>query len=49
MVEDFPSRQRRPPDKTNKGKSDEAADAGALTYLVTYLKNVASNRALRMF
>ena len=37
MVESCPSRQRRPPCKTNKGMSDEAADAAALTYLVTYL------------
>ena len=32
MVESTPSRQRRPPCKTNKEKSDEAADAAALTY-----------------
>ena len=32
-----PSRQRRPPYKTNKGKTDEAADAAALTYSLTYL------------
>ena len=37
MVESSPSRQRRPPCKTNKEKSDEAADAAALTYLLTYL------------
>ena len=36
MVESSPSRQRRPPCKTNKQKSDEAADAAALTYLLTY-------------
>ena len=36
MVESSPSRQRRPPCKTNKEKSDEAADAAALTYLLTY-------------
>ena len=36
MVESLPSRQRRPPCKTNKGKSDEAADVAALTYLLTY-------------
>ena len=35
MVESSPSRQRRPPCKTNKGMSDEAADAAALTYLLT--------------
>ena len=32
MVESSPSRQRRPPCKTNKEMSDEAADAAALTY-----------------
>ena len=36
MVESSPSRQRPPPCKTNKGMSDEAADAAALTYLLTY-------------
>ena len=36
MVESSPSRQRRPPCKTNKEMSDEAADAAALTYLITY-------------
>ena len=35
MVESTPSRQRRPPCKTNKEMSDEAADAAALTYLLT--------------
>ena len=35
MVECSPSRQRRPPCKTNKEMSDEAADAAALTYLLT--------------
>ena len=35
MVESTPSRQRRPPCKTNKEESDEAADAAALTYLLT--------------
>ena len=34
MVESSPSRQGRPPCKTNKGMSDEAADAAALTYLL---------------
>ena len=34
MVESTPSRQRRPPCKTNKEESDEAADAAALTYLL---------------
>ena len=37
MVESSPSRQRRPPGKTNKGMSDEAADAAALSYPATYL------------
>ena len=36
MVESSPSRQRRPPCKTNKEMSDEAADAAALTYLLTW-------------
>ena len=36
MVESTPSRQRRPPCKTNMGESDEAADVAALTYLLTY-------------
>ena len=36
MVESSPSRQRRPPCKTNMEMSDEAADAAALTYLLTY-------------
>ena len=35
MVESSPSRQRRPPCKTNKEMSDEAADAAALTYFLT--------------
>ena len=37
MVESSPSRQGQPSCKTNKEKSDEAADAAALTYLLTYL------------
>ena len=37
MVECSPSRQRQPPCETNKGTSDEAADAVALTYLLTSL------------
>ena len=37
MVESSPCRQRRPPCKTNKEMSDEAADAAALTYLLVYL------------
>ena len=32
MVESSPSRQRRPPCKTSKEMSDEAADAAAFTY-----------------
>ena len=35
MVESSPSRQRRPPCKTNKEMSDEATDADALTYSLT--------------
>ena len=35
MVASSPSRQRRPRCNTNKGMSDEAADATALTYLLT--------------
>ena len=42
MVESTPSRQRRPPCKTNKEESDEAADAAALTYLLTYLRLIPS-------
>ena len=34
MVESSPSRQRRPPCKTSKEMSDEAADAAALTYIL---------------
>ena len=37
MVESSPSCQRRPPCKTNKEMSDEAADAAALTYLLTLM------------
>ena len=37
MVESSPSRQRRPPCKTSKEMSDEAADAAALIYLVTLI------------
>ena len=36
MVGSTPSRQRRPPCKPNKEMSDAAADAAALTYLLTY-------------
>ena len=35
MVESSPSRERRPPCRTSKEMSDEAADAAALTYLLT--------------
>ena len=35
MVESSPSRQRRLPCKTSIEMSDEAADAAALTYLLT--------------
>ena len=35
MVESSPSHQRRPPCKTNREMSDEAADAAALTYLLS--------------
>ena len=38
MVEISPSRQRRPPCKTSKVMSDEAADAVALTYLLTAMR-----------
>ena len=37
MVESSLSHQRRPPFKTSKEMSDVAADAAALTYLLTYL------------
>ena len=47
MVESSPSRQERPPCKTSKEMSDEAADAAALTYLLTlcmagwcYIRNI---------
>ena len=45
MVESTPSRQRRPPCKTNKEESDEAADAAALTYLLTYSRGGRGRRA----
>ena len=51
MVESTPSRQRRPPCKTNKEESDEAADAAALTYLLTYSapqETSSCTRALRL-
>ena len=48
MVKSTPSRQRRPPCKTNKEMSDEAADAAALTYLLPYNSKIkleiASNK-----
>ena len=37
MVESSPSRQRRRPCKTSKEMSDEALDAAALTYLLTWV------------
>ena len=46
MVESTPSRQRRPPCKTNKEMSDEAADAAALTYLLFYHVTVPPMRVL---
>ena len=36
IVESSPSRQRRPPCKRSRLMSDKAADAAALTYLLTY-------------
>ena len=44
MVESSPSRQRRPPCKTNKEKSDEATDAAALIYLLTYFTYCLASR-----
>ena len=44
MVESTPSRQRRPPCKTNKEESDEAADAAALTYLLTWYERTSRYR-----
>ena len=43
MVESTPSRQMRQPCKTNKEESDEAADAAALTYLLTHPTALQSN------
>ena len=40
VVESTPYRQRRPPCKTNKEESDEAADAAALTCLLTWREGV---------
>ena len=46
MVEDSPSRQRRPPFNTNKGTSDQAADVAVLTYLLTELvKRLRASRS----
>ena len=42
MVESTPSRQRRPPCKTNNEKSDEAADAAALPYLLSRVRRCTS-------
>ena len=47
MVESTPSHQRRPPCKTNKEMSDEAADAAALTYLLGRRTNGHCRRAHR--
>ena len=44
MVESSPSRQKRPPCKSNKEMSDEAADTAALTYLLTYLLTLTLQR-----
>ena len=49
MVESSPSRQRRPPCKTNKEMSDEAADAAALTYLLTNTDSESSLPLLNLF
>ena len=43
MPESSPSRQRRPPCKTNKEMSDEAADAAAHTYYLTPEEGVRSD------
>ena len=44
MVESSPSRKRRPPCETNKEMSDQAADAAALTYLLTYKKTISESK-----
>ena len=45
MVESSPSRHRRPQCKTNEGMSDEAADAAAVTYLLTvHRQNAVASR-----
>ena len=43
MVDSSPSRHRRPPCKTSKEMSDEAADAAALTYLATWCPPVETD------
>ena len=50
MVESSPSRQRRPPCKTSKEMSDEAADAAAVTYLLTYpcTKHIISEETIKI-
>ena len=48
MVESTPSRQRRPPCKTNKEESDEAADAAALTYLLTSIRLPQNSKGRRL-
>ena len=42
MVKSSPSRQRQQPCKTNKGMSDEAADAATLTYLLSQDKTASA-------
>ena len=49
MVESSPSRRKRPPCKTSKEMSDEAADAAALTYLTTYSDNCMKDLSLNPF
>ena len=48
MVGSSPSCQRRPPCKTNKEMSDEAADAAALTYLLTCNELVWCHRNMQL-
>ena len=48
MVESYPSRQRRPPCKTSKEMSDEAADAAALTFLLTQHRSQNAPRFQRI-
>ena len=38
MLESSPSSQKQLPYKTTQGKTDEAADAAALTYLLTVVR-----------